>query len=136
LTLYTGGYSHQSSAYLLPGPEKPLLAQAKPLPLFTQNFLDLTDLFLDFAGDFFGFAFVLQLGIMIELSGYFLKLALYAVELAFHLVFRSGFHDLPPFRVCVAPTRRIRFPDSTVHLYWKRRQAAIVLGYNGQTDCG
>jgi len=42
------------------------------LSLLPQDLLDLTDLFLNFAGYLFGFAFGLQLGIIGDFTGHFL----------------------------------------------------------------
>jgi hypothetical protein len=57
-----------------------------PLSLFPQNLLDLTDLFLKFAGYLFGFAFGLQLGIIGDFPGHFLDFTLYLVKLSFRLI--------------------------------------------------
>jgi hypothetical protein len=54
-----------------------------PLSLPSQNLLDLTDLFLNFAGYLFGFAFALQLGIIDDFPGHFLDFTLCFVKLAF-----------------------------------------------------
>jgi hypothetical protein len=67
-----------------------------PLSLLSQNLFDFTDLFLNFAGYLFGFAFALQLGIIGDFPGYFLDFTLCFVKLAFCLVLRTRFHGISP----------------------------------------
>jgi hypothetical protein len=64
--------------------------------LLPQDFFDLAYLFLNFAGFLFVFAFGFQLGIQTELPGDLLELARRSVKIAFRLVFRAGFHGIPP----------------------------------------
>jgi hypothetical protein len=59
--------------------------------LLPENLLDLYDLFLDFAGYLFGFAFRLQLGIISEFSGHFLDITLRFVNRAFPFALHAGF---------------------------------------------
>ena len=56
----------------------------------------MADLFLNFAGYSFVFAFGLQFGFRAEIPGDLLEFTLYFVKLAFHLVFRAGFQGIPP----------------------------------------
>lgn len=65
--------------------------------LLPHDFLDLADLFLNFTGSLFVFAFGFQPGILTDFPGYLLDLALHFVKLAFYLVIRTGFHGIPPF---------------------------------------
>ena len=67
-----------------------------PSLLFPYYLLYLADLFLNFAGYFFDFAFGFQLGIFAEFPGDFPELTLYFVKRAFCLVLRAGFHGIPP----------------------------------------
>ena len=66
------------------------------LSLLPQNLLDLTDLFLHFAGYLFGFAFGLQLGIIGDFPGHFLGLTLCFVKSALRLVPNARFRGIPP----------------------------------------
>jgi len=59
--------------------------------LLPENLLDLYDLFLDFAGYLFGFAFRLQLGIIGEFSGHSLDITLCFVKRAFPFALHAGF---------------------------------------------
>jgi hypothetical protein len=61
-----------------------------------QNLLDLTDLFLHFAGYLFGFAFGLQLGTIGDFPGDLLDLTLHFVKRSFRLVPNARFHGIPP----------------------------------------
>jgi len=67
-----------------------------PHSLLPEDLLDLTDLFLQFAGCLFVFSLRFQLGIHAEFSGDLLQLTLYFVKRAFRLVLRAGFHGIPP----------------------------------------
>ena len=64
--------------------------------LLPEDLLDLTDLFLHFAGNLFDFAFGLQLGIISDFPGRLPDLTLCFVKRAFHFVIRAGFHDISP----------------------------------------
>jgi len=78
------------------GPCLPPLVHDTPLPLLPQDLLYLTDLFLHFAGYFFGFAFGLQLGIIGHFPGDLLDLTLHFVKRSFRLVPNTRFHGIPP----------------------------------------
>ena len=69
-------------------------ARGKPLSLLPQNLLDLTDLFLNFAGYPFTSAFGLQLWIISQFPGDLLNLALHFVKRAFRLVPDARFHGV------------------------------------------
>ena len=69
-----------------------------PLSLRPQNILDLTDLFLNFAGSLFVFSCSFQIAIHDNFTGDLLVLTLYFVKLAFHLVPRARFHGISPLR--------------------------------------
>jgi hypothetical protein len=69
-----------------------------PFSLLPQNLLDLTDLFLNFAGYLFIGTFSFQLWIIAEFPGDLLELTLYFVKLALRLVLRAGFQVFIPFR--------------------------------------
>jgi hypothetical protein len=56
----------------------------------------LADLFLNFPGSLFVFAFGFQLGIHTEFPGDLLELTRRFVKIAFRLVLRAGFHGIPP----------------------------------------
>ena len=58
--------------------------------LLSVNLLDLYDLFLNFAGNLFGFAFRLQLGIIGEFSGHFLDITLCFVKRVFPVFASTG----------------------------------------------
>jgi hypothetical protein len=57
--------------------------------LLSEDPLDLPNLFLHFAGDLFGRAFGLELGVVSHLPDSFLELTLGLVERAFSLILRS-----------------------------------------------
>jgi hypothetical protein len=63
----------------------PPLVHDTPLSLLPQELLDFADLFLNFAGSLFVFAFGFQLGILADFPGDLLDFALYFVKLASRL---------------------------------------------------
>jgi len=67
-----------------------------PFSLLPQNLLDLTDLFLNFAGSLFVLTFGFHLGIHTEFPGDLFELTPRFVIIAFRLVLRAGFHGIPP----------------------------------------
>jgi hypothetical protein len=67
-----------------------------PVSLLSQDLLDVTDLFLHFAGYLFIGAFIFQPGIIGDSSGHFLGLALRFVKPSFRLVPRARLHGSPP----------------------------------------
>jgi hypothetical protein len=64
--------------------------------LLPQELLDLADLFLNFAGSLFVFAFGFQLGILADFPCDLLEFTRHFVKLACCLVLRAGFHGIPP----------------------------------------
>jgi hypothetical protein len=68
-----------------------------PFSLLPKDLLDLTDLFLNFAGCLFTGAFGFQLWIIAQITDNLLDLTLYFVKRTFRLVLRTGFHGVPPF---------------------------------------
>src|ERR1035437_7433601 len=91
-----------SSLYFMACPRRglalaPLVRNTLPL-LLPQDLLDLTDLFLHFAGYLFGSALSLQIGIIGYFSGCFLDLALCFVKGSFRLVPNARFHGIPPLK--------------------------------------
>ena len=56
----------------------------------------MADLFLNFPGSLFVFAFGFQLGILAEFPGDLLEFTRHFVKLAFRLVLRAGFQGIPP----------------------------------------
>ena len=68
--------------------------------LLPQDLLDLADLFLNFAGSLFAFAFGFQLGIHTEFPGDLLELTRRFVKIAFRLVLRAGFHGIARVGIC------------------------------------
>lgn len=69
--------------------------------LLPHNLLDLTDLFLDFAGQLFAGTFGFQLRIIAEFPGDLLNLAFRLVKRSFRLVLHARFHGFPSPRILV-----------------------------------
>jgi len=65
-----------------------------PLSLLPQNLLDLTDFFLNIAGDLFDFSFGPQLGIIGNFPGHLPDLTFQFVKLSFRLVPGARFHGI------------------------------------------
>jgi hypothetical protein len=62
--------------------------------LLAPELVELADLFLDFAGNFFTGAFGFQFGIVAYDSGNLFNLALHLVQRTFKLVLSAGFHGV------------------------------------------
>ncbi len=68
--------------------------EALTIGLLLENFLDLSDLFLDRAGDLFILAFRHQVRIVGHFAYFCLEFALHFMKLALSLIVRTGFHFL------------------------------------------
>src|ERR1022692_2857384 len=69
-----------------------------PPNLLLEYFFDLPDLFFNFPGPVFGFAFSLQVGIVRDLACLLFNFAFHFMKLAFNLILRTRAHRFSPYR--------------------------------------
>src|SRR5580704_3445604 len=67
--------------------------------LLPKNFLHLPDFLLYLAGDLFRFTFVLEVGIVCQLSNFFFHFSLQVVQLALDFILYSWLHRLSSSRM-------------------------------------
>jgi hypothetical protein len=68
----------------------------EPDYLLLQHLFNLADLLLDFAGEFFVFAFGRQFGVVRNLSGFLFEFTFHVMQRAFDLILRARFHLVFP----------------------------------------
>src|ERR1022692_2499443 len=92
-------------------------AQSPP-NLLLEYFFDLPDLFFNFPGPVFGFAFSLQVGIVRDFARLLFDFAFHFMKLAFNLIFRTRFHLFSPYSCsCLIKELNLRSPAPTELLF-------------------